>query len=233
MSKGIECRRPGRFFVSVWRLEFPNLICLDSFCWAHFCFDSAKIPAFGERGLHKPILLLLAALANLFFGEAVEWWRGNFKHGEININLSAMMDFMFDHEAEPFPEGDACAIGSDCFFVEIGVGERAENFHGFLVEAIHVIENIFKAFGERAIVARIAAGLEARVFGPHESFGAGDVAQEIAECEAARFERPFDLRSWNAAGDAESAGADFGELVGELKCFGVFHLLVSHWKILD
>jgi len=120
-----------------------------------------------------------------------------------------MMDFVFDHQAKPFPESDAGAVGSDCFFVEIGVGERAENFHGFFVQAIDVRENIFEAVGEFFSMTGIAGGLEARVFGPHESFGAGDVAEEIAEGEAAGFEGPFDLRGRDAAGHADGAGADF------------------------
>ena len=134
------------------------------------------------------------------------------------------MDFVFDHEAQPFPESDAGAVGSDCFFVQVGVGDLLENFHGFFVEAIYVIENIIETFGEFFGVAGIAAGLEARVFGPHESFGAGDVAEEIAEGEATGLEGPFDLGGRNTLGYAESAGADFLELVEELGGFGVLHL---------
>lgn len=164
-----------------------------------------------------------AVFAYLFFGESVERRRRNFQHGEINIDLSAMMDFVFDHQAEPFPKCDACAVGSGRFFVQVGVGDGGENFRGFAVEAVNVGEDGVMAIGESAIVVGITAGLEARVFGPHVTLGSGEMAEEIAECEAAGLEGPFDFVWRDAASYAEGALADFCELVDELSGFWIFH----------
>ncbi len=75
--------------------------------------------------------------------------------------------------------------------------------------------------------------MEARVFGPHVAFGAGEVAEKIAEGEAAGLEGPFDIFWRDAACNAESAGANFFEMGGELAMdFGVFHFFFarSFWR---
>ena len=89
---------------------------------------------------------------------------------------------------------------------------------------IEIREDIVESICEFFPVAGIAAGLEACVFGPHVALGSGEVAEKIAESESAGFERPFDLRGWNAASDSESARADFFKMVEELSGFGIFHI---------
>ena len=140
------------------------------------------------------------------------------------------MDFVFGHQAKPFPESDACTVGSYGFFVQVIVGELLENFHGFAMQAVEVGEDGVVAFGEFFCMAGIAAGLEARVFGPHVALGSGDVAEKIAESEAARFESPFDLRGWDTAGDTEGARTDFFKLIEELSCFRIFHLPTPEFR---
>jgi len=133
------------------------------------------------------------------------------------------MDFVFGHEAEPLPGGDESAIGSLAFALEVVVGEAGEDFHGFGVEAVHEGKDVVEAVGEFFAVS----GVERRVvldgFGPHVAFRSGDVTEKIAESEFAGGVGPVDLVGRNAAGNAESAFTDVGEIVKERLDGGDFH----------
>jgi hypothetical protein len=125
------------------------------------------------------------------------------------------MDFVFGHEAEPLPGGDGCGAGSLAFALKVGVGEAGEDFHGFSVKAIHEGEDVIEAVGEFLALGSEAGGFVLDGFGPHITFGYGDVTQEIAECEFPGGVGPIDFIGRDAAGDAEGAFADVGEVVEE------------------
>lgn len=135
-----------------------------------------------------------------------------------------MVDFVLDHQAQPFPERDRGAIRRDGFLREIFIAEAGENLHGFGVEAIHVGEDFIVAIGELAGMAGVGTGAELGVFGPHEALGGGQVAKDIAESVAAFAEGPFELIARDATRDAQCAGADFIELLGEIGGVGNGHL---------
>lgn len=132
-----------------------------------------------------------------------------------------MMDFVLGHQAEPLPESDCRAVGRYALAEEVGVGERTENLHGFVMKEVDVREHGVVTVGQFARVAGIAAWEEARVFAPHVTLGAGKVSEEIAEGEAAGLERPFELIGRDAFCDAEGAGANFFEVVEELGDVGI------------
>ena len=51
-----------------------------------------------------------AAFLHLLGGQAVERRAGGFEERKINIDLATMVDFMFDHRPQPFPNLDRCAV---------------------------------------------------------------------------------------------------------------------------
>ena len=144
-----------------------------------------------------------AAGADLFGGEAVKRGSGDAEKAEIKINLAAMMDFVFEHEAEPLPGGDGGVVGSLTFALEVGVGEAREDFDRFGVETLHEGENVFETVGEIFFVRGVAGGTALHGFGPHVTLGDGDVAQKIAERELSWYVGPIDFIGRDAARHAQ------------------------------
>lgn len=131
------------------------------------------------------------------------------------------MNFVLGHQPEPLPECDGARVNGGAFHLQVVVGEAAENFHGFIVEAIQVGECRVVSVGQFAAMARIAAGLEASVFRPHVPLDSGEVAQQVAQSETAGLEGPFEFFGRDALGDADGAGADFFKIVEELSVLGI------------
>jgi hypothetical protein len=153
--------------------------------------------------------------ADLFGGAAVERGSGNFEDGEVEVDLAAMVDFVFGHEAEPLPGGDGSVAGSGAFSLKVGVGEAGKDFDGFGVELGHQSDDVFERGSEFFGVCGVAAGIALNVFGPHVTFRDGDVAEEIAKCEFSGGVGPIDFVGWNAASYTEGAFADVAEVVEE------------------
>ena len=151
----------------------------------------------------------------MFGGEAVEGRGGDAEEAEVEIDLAAVVDFVFEHEAEPLPGGDGGGVGGLAFALEVGVGKAGEDFERFGVEFLHKGEDVFKAVGEFFAVSGVAGGAALDGFGPHVAFGDGNVAEEIAEGEFAGGVGPIDFFGRDAAGDAEGAFADVVEVVEE------------------
>src|SRR5580704_5150105 len=68
------------------------------------------------------------ALPDLFGSESVDRRSGRFYQRKININLTAMMDFVLHHGAQPLPHGDGSAVGSGAAALKIFRREAGEYF---------------------------------------------------------------------------------------------------------
>jgi hypothetical protein len=164
----------------------------------------------------------------LFRGEAIEWGSGDVEESEVEIDLTAMMDFVFDHEAEPLPCGDGSGVRSLAFALEVGVREPGENLQGFSVEAVHEREDVVEAIGQIFGVGSVASGLVLDAFGPHVALGDGNVAKEIAEGEFSGSVGPIDFVGRDAASDAKSAFANVAEIMEEGLDGEDFHGELNH-----
>jgi len=80
------------------------------------------------------------------------------------------MDFVFDHQAQPFPFCNLSAVGRLALGLQIFVGELSKDLHGFHVQAFHESDDVFIAVREFFAVSRVAARSPAYCFRPHESF---------------------------------------------------------------
>ena len=118
-----------------------------------------------------------AARANFFGSQAVERRRLYSQHCQIQINLPAVMDFVFGHEAKPFPGGDSRIVGSFAFALEVFVGELRENFHRLRMQAFDKGHHVFVAVGEFLAVSGVARGTALHVFGPHVALRDGEMPQ--------------------------------------------------------
>src|SRR5213593_3000282 len=96
-------------------------------------------------------------LANLLFCQTVERRRADAEDAEVNVDLAAVVDFMFDHRAQPLADAQLRASRSGALLVQIGVGERSKNLHRFFVHAAKVRERRVVVVGELAAISRIAA----------------------------------------------------------------------------
>ena len=96
------------------------------------------------------------------------------------------------------------------------------------MEALHEGENVFQAVGEFFALGGETARFVLDGFGPHVTFGDGDVAEEIAKGEFSRSVGPVDLVGRNTAGDAEGAFTDVAEVVEERLDGGDFHNGLHH-----
>jgi hypothetical protein len=156
-----------------------------------------------------------AARADLFGGEAVEGRGGDVEEAEVEIDLAAVVNLVFEHEAEPLPGRDGGGVGSLAFALEVGVGEAGEDFERFGVELFHEAKDFIEAVGEFFAVSGVAGGTALDGFGPHVALGDGDVAEEIAEGEFVGGVGPVDFVGRDAAGDAHGAFAYVMEVVEE------------------
>src|SRR5208337_3956863 len=126
-----------------------------------------------------------------------------------------MVDFVFDHQPQPFPFGDFHSAWGFAFGLQIRVAKRGEDFQRFPVQAVHQSQDIFIAVGELFAVAPILAGLPLQIFSPKIAFGDREVPQEIAKREFSRRVSPIELVGRDATRYAHGAFADGAKVVEE------------------
>src|SRR5271170_3489018 len=61
--------------------------------------------------------------------ERVERWDRNAQDSEVNVNLAAVMNFVFEHGAQQFPGSDGNTFGRSAFLLEVLLRHSAENLH--------------------------------------------------------------------------------------------------------
>src|SRR5262249_34847435 len=107
-------------------------------------FNLAARPERGDEGGGPPPETLFrrqrqTPLAHLLGGQTINRRRRDIEHRELQVKLSTVVDLVFDHQAQPFPDRDRRASGSFALAREIGVVEPAENRHRLRMEIIHVL----------------------------------------------------------------------------------------------
>src|SRR5207245_7847934 len=123
-------------------------------------------------------------------------------------DLAAVVDFMFDHRAQPLADTQLRATRSEALLVQIGVAERSKNLHRLFMHAAEIGERCIVSVRELAPVSGIATRPQLRVLGKHPPLGRAEMAKDIAERVLAWLVRPFDLLGRDARGDAHRALAD-------------------------
>lgn len=76
---------------------------------------------------------------------------------------------------------------------QVGVGEGAEDGHGFGVACIQVGAHPVQARGQVSPVARVGAGAALHVFRDHEALQPREMAEQVAEGEGPRRWRPLQI----------------------------------------
>ena len=86
-----------------------------------------RLAAISRRRKGDGPSLCAASCAHLFRCKPVQRRSGHAEHCKVKINLSAMMDFMFDHQAQPFPFRNVSAVRRLAFALQVFVGQFREN----------------------------------------------------------------------------------------------------------
>ena len=161
----------------------------------HRC-ESGRSIAEPGRG-SRPLLEWLAVLPDLFGSEAVQRRRRKIQKSQVSIDLTAMVDLVLDHGAEPFPHYQSGA--RRCFTVlqEPLVGQRPNDHDRFRMEAIEQLQHGTRPVCQLRTVSRIPAWAAAHVLGEHVPFQGGKVPDQICESELVFPVAPVELIVWD------------------------------------
>lgn len=72
-----------------------------------------------------------AAFSYLLGGQPVQRGSGDVEHRQINVDLSAMMDFVLYHRTQPFPNRDGSTFRGRTFAIEFIVAEARDDLETF------------------------------------------------------------------------------------------------------
>src|SRR5262249_25702172 len=122
-----------------------------------------------------------ASFRDLLSGQAEKGRSVNSEDCEIHVDLSAMVDFVFDHCAQPFPSADLRAAGSLALSQELRVREIRDQCNGFTVETLHEKENVVETRCQFLPATRIGITVSGGRARKNVSVGRSDVPGEIAE----------------------------------------------------
>ena len=67
--------------------------------------------------------------AHLFFSQSIHRRRLHPEHGQIHVDLTAMVDLMLDHRSQPLAHAQLDATGRNALRIEIVIRKRPEDGH--------------------------------------------------------------------------------------------------------
>src|SRR2546430_1624173 len=143
-----------------------------------------------NRSCATPCAPTGAAAHAVFHAIAVELRRSHARLGQPGVELTAMVHLVLDHRHEKAPASHGPALQITPRRCQLGVGQRGQVCHLFLVDASQELA--------RGRVVQRRSGLEVRRpaivddLGHVEALGAGQVANDLAARELARPRRPVD-----------------------------------------
>src|SRR5262245_61606900 len=118
------------------------------------------------------------------------------------------MCLVFDHGAKPFPGGDRSPGRREALAGEVFVLERGKQLTRFSTQPIVESQNLVESGGELGPAARIPARSSEDCLRVHVTLDRGQMANQVAQAEAARLGPPFHLVGGNARGNTAGSGAD-------------------------
>src|SRR5262249_42280658 len=140
-------------------------------------FTDAAWPERGDEGggpLRLPYLLRQrqTALAHLLRCEPVDRRRLDAEHGELEIQLAAVMNLVLDHQAQPLSDRDRRAAGRFALAMQIGIGQPPEDLHRLRMPVFQILSDCRHPARELRSVPGITRGFALHVLAVHPALDA-------------------------------------------------------------
>ena len=132
----------------------------------------------------------LGCSGELFFGEAEEGSDGAAAEAGQEVELAAVVGFVFGHGPQPLPSRHGGTGRVHAGGHQVGFRQGAEDGQGFGVAAVQVGAHAVQARGQLHPVARVRAGAALHVLRVHEARQPQPVAEQVAEAEGPGRRRP-------------------------------------------